>query len=233
MVVEKYEKYRRRVVMKQKPAIRSSIAWFKLAECVERGEKERAFGLYRLLMHSHEREAFREKLEGDILLAFDEELAIKKYSSAAHHYREEEAYKEALFIYETLIMLCPHTYDYLEKVISLCEVLKWKTKSALYQQQLYRLLMKQDELEKAVAVFKKAEKMIEDTEKFRFYRVFVIAALHNKYTNQRVITSYLHKTLDYLMRFGTDNEITSFLGDISAINSVWHKDALAYIGDAK
>ena len=28
---------------------KQSIAWFKLAECVERGEKERALNLFRLL----------------------------------------------------------------------------------------------------------------------------------------------------------------------------------------
>ena len=56
-----------------------SIAWFKLAECVGRKEKERALAVYRLLSHSIGDEALTTHLEGDILLSFDDDVAIAKY----------------------------------------------------------------------------------------------------------------------------------------------------------
>jgi hypothetical protein len=37
--------------MKQTQVDKHTIAWFKIAECVSRGEKERALGVYRLLSH--------------------------------------------------------------------------------------------------------------------------------------------------------------------------------------
>ena len=52
------------------PSDKYTIAWFKLAECVAKGEKEKAFGVYRLLMHSLEDQAYAYQLEGDLLDAF-------------------------------------------------------------------------------------------------------------------------------------------------------------------
>ena len=43
-----------------------SVAWFKLAEFVTRKEKERAFGVYRLLSHSIADRAFAAQLEACI-----------------------------------------------------------------------------------------------------------------------------------------------------------------------
>lgn len=80
-----------------------TIAWFKLAECVAKGEKEKAFGVYRLLMHSLEDQAYAYQLEGDLLEAFQDERSIEKYSYAAQLYHKENRYKEAAALYEELI----------------------------------------------------------------------------------------------------------------------------------
>ena len=57
-------------MMKHLPSDKYNVAWFKLAECVARGEKEKALGVYRLLVHSLDEPAFIRQLEGDLLLAF-------------------------------------------------------------------------------------------------------------------------------------------------------------------
>ena len=85
--------------MRHLPANKYNIAWFKLAECVSRGEKERALGVYRLLSHSLDDEAFVYQLEGDILLAFGDSLgAIQRYVYALQTYKRYTRFVEAAAI---------------------------------------------------------------------------------------------------------------------------------------
>lgn len=99
--------------MTHKAVDKYNIAWFKLAECVARGEKERALGVYRLLSHSLHNEAFRAQLEGDIWLAFGEfENAIVQYRDAAYKYRINNQFSEAAAIFEHLQSLDPQSDFY-------------------------------------------------------------------------------------------------------------------------
>lgn len=84
-----------------------SIAWFKLAEFVERGERERALGIYKLLALSINNKAFSYQLEGDILLAFEDSLAKEKYELAAKLYLEQENFTEAAGVLNHLVLLDP------------------------------------------------------------------------------------------------------------------------------
>jgi hypothetical protein len=85
-----------------------TIAWFKLAECVSRGEKERALGVYRLLSHSLASHALRAQLEGDIWLSFGElENAIVQYREAAHQYRLNNQLVDAVSMFQHLQLLDP------------------------------------------------------------------------------------------------------------------------------
>jgi hypothetical protein len=93
--------------MKQVLSDKYNIAWFKLAECIARGEKERALGVYRLLSHSLGDIAFANQLEGDILLFFNDINAIQKYNQAAHLYVQDARILQAAAVYEHLIELDP------------------------------------------------------------------------------------------------------------------------------
>jgi len=77
-----------------------TVAWFKLADFVMRGEKERALGVHKLLMHSVSDTALSYQLEADILLAFDDHDAIDKYHVAANLYKKSGRYKQAIAVYE-------------------------------------------------------------------------------------------------------------------------------------
>lgn len=105
--------------MRQLPADKYNVAWFKLAEFVVRGEKERALGLYRLLIHSFDDKALASQLEGDLLLAFNDDGAVLKYEEAAYAYYKAERYIEAIAMFENLLSLKPYTQDYIKKVIIL------------------------------------------------------------------------------------------------------------------
>lgn len=96
-----------------------SISWFKLAEFVERGEKERALGIYKLLALSIHDTAFTYQLEGDILLAFDDQQAITKYLQAAQHYIQQNNILSAIGVLNHVVILAPNqtiAWDLLTKL---------------------------------------------------------------------------------------------------------------------
>lgn len=93
--------------MTQLPSDKYTMAWFKLAEFVTRKEKERALGIYRLLVHSLQDEAFALQVEADLLLSFGDAKAIEKYTKAAETYIKSGKYIQAVGIYEHCLALKP------------------------------------------------------------------------------------------------------------------------------
>jgi hypothetical protein len=99
-----------------------NIAWFKLAEFVSRREKERALTVYKLLMHSIADQAFAYQLEGDILLAFDDDTAIDRYHAAANLYKKRGDYQKAIAVYEH-VALYKNDLKVLEALLDVYDVL--------------------------------------------------------------------------------------------------------------
>jgi tetratricopeptide (TPR) repeat protein len=92
--------------MKQTQFDKHTIAWFKIAECVSRGEKERALGVYRLLSHSFNDNAIARQLEADIYCSFGEsEQAIALYQQAMESYTKSQRFLEAAAVGEHLITM--------------------------------------------------------------------------------------------------------------------------------
>ncbi len=106
----------------------SSIAWFKLAELVSRGEKEKALNLYRLLSHSFEERAYSLQVEGDILWAFEDDEAIVRYTQAAFLYKKNNNIASSIAIYEHLLTFKPTCYDFIHNLILLYSKANWGEK---------------------------------------------------------------------------------------------------------
>ncbi|MBV8660773.1 MAG: hypothetical protein JO129_01340 [Candidatus Dependentiae bacterium] len=100
-----------------------NIAWFKLADFVSRGEKERALSVYKLLMHSIADQAFACQLEGDILLAFDDDAALDRYHSAANLYKKTGDYQKAIAVYEH-VALFKNDLKILEALLDVYDILQ-------------------------------------------------------------------------------------------------------------
>lgn len=114
--------------MKHVPSEKYNIAWFKLSECVSRGEKERALGVYRLLSHSIDDSAFAAQLEGDLLLAFKDKKAAEKYLESAKLYQKGQRFVESAAVYEHLIQLEPDKEDHVVNLIILYQILNFSEK---------------------------------------------------------------------------------------------------------
>lgn len=136
--------------MKQIPAEKYNVAWFTLADCIARGEKERALGVYRLLAHSFDDPALARQLQGDILLAFHDERAPQVYQEAAQLYLKRGRFIEAAAMYEHLIMLTPENHMLWQTVIELYQQLRIPSKVTAYLMQAIDLLMGQNQWDTAI-----------------------------------------------------------------------------------
>jgi len=140
--------------MNQVVADKYNIAWFKLADCVARGEKERALGVFRLLSHSFDDPALARQLHGDLLLSFRDERAQEKYEEAALLYEDDNRLLEAAAVYEHLVSLKPEYILYREKLIQLYQLLSITSKVQEYVGNFVEHLLGNDDWNKAIEVVK-------------------------------------------------------------------------------
>ena len=129
-----------------------NVAWFKLADCIARGEKERALGVFRLLSHSFDDSALACQLYADILRSFDDPAAIAKYQEAAGLYRSRKQFLEAAAVYEHLATLDPENSAFRLAMIELYQQLNIRSKVTQYVQKLLQLLLQKNEWKKAIEI---------------------------------------------------------------------------------
>lgn len=106
----------------------SCVAWFKLAELIERKEKEKALNLYRLLSHSFHDRAYALQLEGDILWALEDNDAVEKYKQAAFLYKKEQKLINSIAVYNHLLVFNPGNFDILSTILLLYSLVDWPEK---------------------------------------------------------------------------------------------------------
>ena len=200
-----------------------NIAWFKLADFVVRGEKERALSVYKLLMHSVQDSAFSYKLEGDILLAFDDDEALERYHCAANIYKKNKQLQEAISIYE-------HVTLFKEDV---------KILEALLD--VYTLIDNEDGIIDTFARFAIAAVKQKDfgllVNRLQLYLMtknsIVIAELYGKTVfslllydkHNPQIETYLFQTLNFYIKFDKSNLLDKFLSKLKVSNQKYYEVA--------
>lgn len=119
--------------MKQMQFDKHTIAWFKIAECVSRGEKERALGVYRLLSHSFNDNAVARQLEADIYFSCgDQEPAKVLYRQAIELYQKSGRLLEAAAVCEHLIVMSPSDLSLRYDAIKLYVLLNLISKTQMH-----------------------------------------------------------------------------------------------------
>ena len=116
-----------------------SLAWFKIADLIARGEREKALSVFRLLSHSLSAPAYILQLEGDILWHMDDKGAIDKYRQAAFLYHKEKRLVDAAAIYEHLLTFEPDSYDHLAVILAFYTLLDWPERFVSCYQRLEEL----------------------------------------------------------------------------------------------
>ena len=221
-----------------------NVAWFKLADFVARGEKERALSIHRLLMHSVQDVAIAYQLEGDILLAFDDDAALDRYHVAANLYKKAGKIKQAISVYEhvslfkedenifeallDIYIFMEHTSGILETFSRLAKVCLKKNNMTLLVQLFQRYLLESSKLMQA-----------------RLGARLVRALLLYDEKNIQV-TAYTYQTLDLFQESlslspqdlalqgfalqGTEHmDLQKFLSDLKALDILEYTKAAKYL----
>ncbi len=111
--------------MQDKKKNSTSVAWYKLADLIARGEREKALSVYRLLAHSLVNKAYALQLEGDILWSFDDPSAYEKYKQAAFLYKKEKRWIDAIAVCEHLLCADPNNQELLSMLCYFYAVVDW------------------------------------------------------------------------------------------------------------
>lgn len=215
--------------MKHLPSDKHTIAWFKLAEFVARGEKEKALGIYKLLMLSVDDEAFACKLEGDILFSFNDQQAIEKYYHSAILYQREGKDIEAAAIYENLLMIFPESKDYINKLIDIYKKLNLKQPLGNVLKKLCLLQIKLHDLQNAIQTLEALQMATNDQ------HVDILEQLSfeliDKTFNKEIILKHINKTLNEFFLNNDRMRLQQFLSKLEVINKFYHQEALEKIKD--
>lgn len=211
--------------MRYIPTDKYTVAWFKLAECVAKGEKEKAFGVYRLLMHSLEDKAYAYQLEGDLLGAFQDERAFEKYEYAAQLYVSNHRWKEAAALYQELACLGPETDRYIKHLLQVCK--KYKTGINLYTK-----LIEISQFCVSKKAFRSLELLIEEFPSACEHEIIIksfcqlcISLIQQKNTQTALQEKYISKAVEYLSCQEHSKLLTQFLSSLENSDAVWYRFA--------
>jgi hypothetical protein len=131
-----------------------SLAWFKLADLIARGEREKTLSVFRLLSHSLQDRAYVLQLEGDILWYLDDKNSTEKYKQAAFLYQREKRWVDAVAVYEHLLTQDSDSYEILAALLIFYAMIDWQEKFHERYHQLVKLfndhVIDEFQMEKAV-----------------------------------------------------------------------------------
>lgn len=215
--------------MKQVPSDKHSIAWFKLAECVARGEKERALGVYRLLSYSLDDQAFVYQLAGDLLRSFDDTTAVEHYHQAAQLYHKGKRLLEAAAVYEHLLALVPQKELYLMNLVELYAALDDTNHAAMHLIQLFEVMIEKKKWEEIHDLTSRLDTMLEVSAVAKMHRNLVFALVDEDNIPQERVVGYIKKTIDLFLASGNDSKLQRFLSELKARNEWYHQQASSHM----
>ena len=208
-------------MMRYIPNDRYTIAWFKLAECVAKGEKEKAFGVYRLLMHSFDDKAYAHQLEGDLLHAFQDDRAVEKYVQAAQLYVQNNRFKEAVLVYKDLVLVAADEQYYVTRLVELYK--KHPNPDLLISvlSELADFLLANDKVRGAMAVAAELELLLQNERAAEIYAKCIVA-LAKTGQNCDKFKENIEKALECITKKGATQQIQTLLSLLEQTNSLWH-----------
>lgn len=215
--------------MRQLPGDKYNVAWFKLAEFVARGEKERALGLYRLLIHTFEDKALAHQLQGDLLLSFNDEEAIVEYTKAAQAYEQGTRIMESTALYEHLITLRPSSAEFIEHLIDLYTLLDNKKRIAELSKQLTKVLLEKRQYEHLFSLLSSWQQSLDQSLLVTMYENIILHAAHDTMFPTVVVQEYLKKVVDFYVTAGDESSLHVFLDKLKALHEDYYKKACDYM----
>ncbi len=207
-----------------------SIAWFKLAEFVARGEKERALGIYRLLAHTIDDEAFVLQLEGDLFLAFqDMPQAQERYLEAARRYRKAGKLLQSAAVYEHLLGLADDTEQHLCVLTELYDELGHTDYLIQTTCQLVVVLVQKNQMSRARKLLSSLEEHAQQCPVASLHAQLACAMISTGFTTHQTIREHIQRALDGFVASDDHQELQAFLSKLETLEPVQHAWALNHL----
>lgn len=216
--------------MRYLPSDKYNVAWFKLAECVSRGEKERALGVYRLLSHSFDDLAFASQLEGDILFSFEDPIgAIAKYDQAIALYKKSNRLLEAAAVCEHVITMAPATADYIRILVDLYKKLRLTDRVITYLQMLFALTLGHDDLINARLLLEELDQYADAQSTVVERQELIFANLRDSACDLEPLRIHIEHVLDGLLALDDQVALQQFLTHVEAAHPAASEHAHRYL----
>lgn len=207
-----------------------NVAWFKLAECVSRGEKERALGVYRLLSHSINDTAIQQQLEGDLFLAFnDVPKAIKRYEHAIELYKNNKRLLEAIAVYEHLLTLDEKNADYRVAIIGLYSKMKITNKVSHHGIKLIEQLLHESKIDQAIIIASQVELQCDVNDSAQAYQSILFSIIAIPGVPHETIQFCLQKTIDLLIASTDESLLQQCMSKLEVADVQWYQEAKRYV----
>ncbi|MBI2352737.1 hypothetical protein HYV11_00660 [Candidatus Dependentiae bacterium] len=204
-----------------------NVAWFKLADFIARGEKERALTVLKLLMHSIQDEAIPYQLEGDILLAFDDDAALDRYHVAANIYKKAGKFQLAISLYEH-VSLFKQDERILEALFDVYFLLKNATGMLDTFSRLAIICCKREKDNTILNLFHQYLLRC-SCDLHGLLGIRLVRALLLYSPNNKLMDSYLLQTIDLLKRQNQREEIYIFLSQLEGLDKSLYAKAQDYM----
>lgn len=204
-----------------------NIAWFKLADFVARGEKERALSVYKLLMHSIADEAFAYQLEGDILLSFDDSVAFDRYFMAAKIYQQDHNYHKAVAVYEHILLFTQDLHA-LQALLDLYDLLKDQIKFIHTYTRFANLAVAMKNFSLLINRLHLYLLTLSQVVQAELYGYTFFAFLQHDCMNPH-IEVYLIQALDLYMKSESSDRLTKFMAKLKVKNELFYEKAHVHL----
>ncbi len=204
-----------------------NIAWFKLAEYAARGEKERAIGIYKLLILTFDDHAFSYQLEGDLLMLFQDDTAIEKYIKSGNLYLKENRLIQAAGVYEHLATLRPENEEYIKQLIDIYKTLDIENNVILTKKRLCKIYIQNNNLSDALKLLKVLEKI--DKDLTEIYEQISIKMIKTQNYEPELIIKYLQKSADGYFYNNDHKLLQEMITKLEALDAHYHSKIIEYL----
>lgn len=204
--------------MKQAPSEKYSVAWFKLSECIAKGERERALGLYRLLAHSLDNKALAKQLEADILMLFKDTLAHDKYQEAALLFASQKKWHEAAALYEHLVTLGRDTIELYARLISWYDKIDRTDKVSVYRAKLVHKLCALTSFERTQALNQIGVDMLDCHQIVALY-TSLVGYYYSQGADAHQLETIISQSVSYLLTHGAPQQLQQYLSHLESLDT--------------
>lgn len=220
--------------MRNVPPDKYNVAWFKLAECVSRGEKERALGVYRLLAHSLHDPAFARQLQGDLFLSFNDLAgALEQYTTAAQLYKQDNRLLEVAAIYEHLVVLTDAKQAYHAVLVDIYTQLHNQVQAIAHATILSSLLVAQGNSDEAMRIIDQLDGVFGAQETIALRQHIIIEILAVSIDTTPTLILHIDKIIACLLQSKDTTALQRFVSKVEAVNNSCYKHVCDYIAQAQ